>query len=100
MCEFWTPVCAMTMAAWTHASRGVGGSVDELEGDEFETTLLEATDDVADETSLDAVGLRWDEMTDTGRLVVSRSVSDGGQGGQTLTMIYVRSLMLGDMIEG
>jgi hypothetical protein len=63
------------------------GSVSELEGDQLETTLLKTTDDVADETSLDAVGLRWDEM----RLLVSRSVSDGGQGGQTLTMIYVRS---------
>lgn len=61
--------------------------MNELEGDELETTLLKATDDVADETSLDAVGLRWDEM----RLLVSRSVSDCGQGGQTLTMIYVRS---------
>jgi hypothetical protein len=77
------------------------GSMDELESDEFETTLLEATDDVANETSLDAVGLRWEEMTDTGRLVVSRSVSDAGQSGQTLTMIYVRSLTLAeDMTEG
>ena len=39
------------------------GSMDELESDEFETTLLEATNDVANETSLDAIGLRWDEMT-------------------------------------
>ena len=39
------------------------GSMDELESDEFKTTLLETTDDVANETSLDAIGLRWDEMT-------------------------------------
>ena len=31
--------------------------MDELEGNELEATLLEAADDVADETALDAVGL-------------------------------------------
>ena len=41
------------------------GSMDELESDELKTTLLEATDDVANETSLDTIGLRWDEMTKT-----------------------------------
>lgn len=35
----------------------LGGSVDELEGNELEATLLEAADDVADKTALDAVGL-------------------------------------------
>ena len=35
-----------------------GSSMDELEGDEFESTLLEAGDDVANQTSLDTVGLR------------------------------------------
>ena len=53
------------------------GSVDEFEGDEFETALLEAIDDVSNETSLDTVGLRWDQMTET-VLVVSRSVSASG----------------------
>ena len=33
------------------------GSVNELEGDELEATLLEAADDVADESTLDTVGL-------------------------------------------
>ena len=33
------------------------GSVNELEGDELEATLLEAADDVADEATLDTVGL-------------------------------------------
>lgn len=32
-------------------------SVNELEGDELEATLLETADDVSDETTLDAVGL-------------------------------------------
>ena len=31
--------------------------MDELEGDELEATLLEAADDVADESALDTVGL-------------------------------------------
>lgn len=34
-----------------------GGSVNELQSDELEATLLEAADDVAYETALDAVGL-------------------------------------------
>ena len=33
------------------------GGVNELESNEFETTLLEAADDVADESTLDTVGL-------------------------------------------
>ena len=36
----------------------LGGCVDELESDEFEAALLEAADDVADKTALNAVGLR------------------------------------------
>lgn len=36
----------------------LGGSVDELEGDELEATLLEASDDVANESTLDTVGLQ------------------------------------------
>jgi hypothetical protein len=35
----------------------LGRSVNELEGDELEATLLETADDVSDETALDAVGL-------------------------------------------
>ena len=35
----------------------LGGGVDELEGNELEATLLEAADDVADESTLDTVGL-------------------------------------------
>ena len=35
----------------------LGCSVDELESDEFEAALLEAPDDVSDETALDAVRL-------------------------------------------
>ena len=35
----------------------LGGSVDELEGNKLEATLLEAADDVADESTLDTVGL-------------------------------------------
>ena len=35
----------------------LGRSVNELEGDELEATLLETADDVSDETAVDAVGL-------------------------------------------
>jgi hypothetical protein len=35
----------------------LGGCMDELESDELEAALLEAADDVADKTALDAVGL-------------------------------------------
>jgi len=35
----------------------LGRSVNELEGDKLEATLLETADDVSDETALDAVGL-------------------------------------------
>jgi len=35
----------------------LGCSVDELESDEFEAALLEAADDVSDETALNAVRL-------------------------------------------
>ena len=35
----------------------LGGGVNELERDELEAALLEAADDVADEATLDAVGL-------------------------------------------
>ena len=35
----------------------LGGSVDELERGELEAALLEAGDDVADDATLDAVGL-------------------------------------------
>ena len=35
----------------------LGGSVDELEGNELEATLLETANDVANESTLDAVGL-------------------------------------------
>jgi hypothetical protein len=35
----------------------LGGGVDELQGNELEAALLEAADDVTDETALDAVGL-------------------------------------------
>ena len=36
----------------------LGGGVNELERDELEAALLEAADDVADEATLDAVGLQ------------------------------------------
>ena len=36
----------------------VGRRVDELEGNELEPTLLEAADDVANESTLDTVGLK------------------------------------------
>lgn len=36
----------------------LGGSVDELQGNELEAALLEPADDVADKTALDAVGLQ------------------------------------------
>jgi hypothetical protein len=35
----------------------LGGRMDELESDEFEAALLEAADNVADETALDAIRL-------------------------------------------
>lgn len=35
----------------------LGRSVNELEGDELEATLLETADDVSDETAMDTVGL-------------------------------------------
>jgi len=38
----------------------LAGSVDELQGDEFESTLLKTADDVADESPLDTVGLDHD----------------------------------------
>ena len=75
MHEFWTPVC--TTSTGLTLLEMCGGSVDEFEGDEFETALLEAIDDVSNETSLDTVGLRWDQMTET-VLVVSRSASASG----------------------
>ena len=75
MPEFWTPVC--TTSTGLTLLEVCGGSVNEFEGDEFETALLEAIDDVSNETSLDTVGLRWDQMTET-VLVVSRSASASG----------------------
>ena len=41
-------VCATVTLAGLTLFEVCGGSVDELESDEFETTLLEAVDDVAD----------------------------------------------------
>jgi len=38
----------------------LGGGVNELEGDELESTLFETADDVSDETAVDAVGLDHD----------------------------------------
>lgn len=35
----------------------LGRSVNELEGDELEATLLETADDVSDESAMDSVGL-------------------------------------------
>ncbi len=46
MREFWTLVC--TTVTGLTLLEVCGGGVDELESDEFETTLLEAVDDVAD----------------------------------------------------
>ena len=43
---FWTQVCAIVMELTL--LEVCGASLDELESDEFETTLLEATDNVAD----------------------------------------------------
>ena len=40
--------------------------MDELEGNELEATLLEAADDVADETALDAVGLSCNVVNTVG----------------------------------
>jgi len=62
-----------------------GRSVDELESDELEAALLEAGDDVSDESALDAVGLftRGGRSMDTSTSSVRR--------GRTLTMMYVRS---------
>ena len=48
----------------------LSGRMDELERDDFESTLLEARDDLADECALDAVRLDHD----VGALVVSHSV--------------------------
>ena len=50
----------------------LGGSVDELQSGELEAALLEAADDVADDATLDAVGLqRW-------RTVVSNAPQRAG----------------------
>ena len=42
------------------------GSVDKLHSNELEATLLEAADDVADETALDAVGLSCNVVSTVG----------------------------------
>ena len=83
----------------------LGCSVNELEGDELETTLLETADDVSDKTAVDAVGLLHGTK-DTilfNQTHPTRGVDDGGGGDgeteRTLTMMYVRSLLLGDMID-
>ena len=57
------------------------GSVNELEGDELEATLLEAADDVPDESTLDAIGLRR-----RGR-VQHTGVTIAGETRRTLTMM-------------
>ena len=53
----------------------LGRSVNELEGDELETTLLETADDVSDETALDAIGLLHG-TTDT--ILFNQTHSTGG----------------------
>ncbi len=42
-------------------SKVILGSGDHLEGDELEAALFEALDDIADESTLDGVGLDGDE---------------------------------------
>jgi hypothetical protein len=72
----------------------LGGGVDELEGDKFEAALLEAADDVSDETALDAVGLnKHCDATDYGPLSVSdkRGMRSNRDTRRTLTIMYVRS---------
>jgi len=55
----------------------LGGGMDELEGDELEATLLEALDDLSNESTLDAVGLHvepsqnYDPRRDPSRLIVT-----------------------------
>ena len=57
----------MACQQWTLTLLKVlGGSVDELESNELEATLLEAADDVTDESTLDTVGLF--EAVSTSRL--------------------------------
>jgi len=51
-----TAVCILTVDGLTFLEV-LGGCVDELQGDKLETALLEAGNDVSDETALDAVGL-------------------------------------------
>jgi len=40
----------------------LGGSVDELQSDELEATAFETTDDVANESPLDTIGLENDAI--------------------------------------
>jgi hypothetical protein len=51
-----TTVCASARVGLT-LLEVLGGGVDELQGDQLEAAFLEAADDFADETALDAVGL-------------------------------------------
>ena len=66
--------------------------VDELQGNQLEPTLLEASNNVTDETALDAVGLMI-TMRPSRRCTERRAIKS--EGDRTLTMIYVRSLLLG-----
>jgi hypothetical protein len=59
----------------------LGGGVDEFQSDELETTLLEAADDVADETALDAVRLYRYNADDgsSSSTIYSRWMGDQGR---------------------
>ena len=63
--------------------------MNELEGDELEATLLEAADDVADESTLDTVGLDTNEAR---QRTCSRVRHAARRLLRTFTMMYVRSV--------
>ena len=66
--------------------------MDELQGDQLEAAFLEAANDFADETALDAVGL----MIIAHQQTATRwAIEVRGGSARTLTMMYVRSLLEG-----
>jgi hypothetical protein len=77
---------------WLTLLEVLGGGVDKLQGNKLEAALLEASNDVADETALDTVGLLLLRCDRYGVLLIN-TVHDGRSkvGGRTLTMMYVRS---------
>jgi hypothetical protein len=61
----------------------LGSSVDELQSNELESTLLETADDIADESPLDTVGLTRSKTIST----IETDEGDEKSQSRTLTMM-------------